>query len=271
MGQWGGLDVSWEVRIIEVGTLPDTPLGDYLVGAIDEIMLDLPCYCWLLLDGNRSVLVDTGPDTHLSGDVGYEVKGDPRGSLSKALRADGVEPEELNMIIHTHLHHDHIQNNILFPKAEVVVQQRELDAAREAEAKCSFLTPQVRSLISTAPWARSHEAGIWYIGIADFEKETGERLRVVDGEVTVLPGLTLLPNGGHTPGHQSVLVSTSEGDVCISGDIISLAINRDVVGPATPREEETRAFLTRVHQSSWEILPSHDEAMRSHRWYASMG
>ena len=261
--------MSWEIRIIEVGTLPGTPLGDYLAGAIDEILLDLPCYCWLLLDGKTSVLVDTGPDTRLSGNVGYEVEGDPRGSLSRALRANGVEPPELNMIVHTHLHHDHIQNNVLFPNAEVVVQRRELEAAREAEAKCSFLTPRVRSLIATAPWVRSHEAGIAYVGIADFEKETGERLRVVDGEETVLPGLDLLPNGGHTPGHQSVLVSTSDGEVCIAGDIISLAVNRGVVGPATPREEETRAFLRRVHHSSWDILPAHDEALRSHCWYAS--
>ncbi len=261
--------MSWEVRIIEVGTLPDTPLGDYLAGAIDEVVLDLPCYCWLLLDGTKCVLVDTGPDTRLSGSVGYEVKGNPRVSLGKALVANGVEPPDLSMVVHTHLHHDHMQNDVLFPNAEVVVQRRELAAAREAEAKCSFLTPQVRSLIATAPWVRSHEAGFAYVGIADFERETGERLRVVDGEETVLPGLDLLLNGGHTPGHQSVLVSTLGGEICIAGDIISLAVNQVVVGPATPREEEARAFLKRVHQSSWEILPAHDEAMRSHRCYAS--
>jgi glyoxylase-like metal-dependent hydrolase (beta-lactamase superfamily II) len=259
----------WDVRIIEVGALPDTSLGAYVVGAMDDIVLDLPCFCWLLLNGKTSVLIDTGPDTHLSGDVGYEVKGDPRGSLLSALKASGVEPAGLDMIIHTHLHHDHIQNNSLFANAEVVVQRSELEGAREAEAKCAPLTPAVRRLIATAPWARSQEAGIWYIGIKDFEKEAGERLRVVDGEAEVLPGVSLLPNGGHTPGHQSVLVSTSEGPACISGDIIPLAINRDVVGPATPRKQEARAFLQRVHNSAWEIIPSHDKAMRSHRWYSS--
>ena len=46
--------VTWTVDIIEVGTLPDTALGAYVYGALDEAVLDVPCFCWLLRDGQRS-------------------------------------------------------------------------------------------------------------------------------------------------------------------------------------------------------------------------
>jgi hypothetical protein len=37
----------------------------------------------------------------------------------------------------------------------------------------------------------------------------------------------------------------------------------------TPDEEATRAFLRTVRASPWEVLPSHDPALRDHRWYVS--
>jgi glyoxylase-like metal-dependent hydrolase (beta-lactamase superfamily II) len=257
----------WTVGIIEVGILPGCPLGSYVTGASDEILLDLPCYCWLLRDGHTSVLVDSGPDAEASEDVGYEVWGDTREALLRGLRAQGVAPAEVTTVVHTHLHQDHVQNDALFPNANVVVQRRELEAARKAETACSRLTPAQRADIASQPYADSQEAGIWYIGTADLEKTAGDRLRVVDGATTILPGMALAPNGGHTLGHQSVLVSTAEGIACIAGDIVSLAVNATLIGPMTPDVVATRAFLARAGAASWELIPSHEPAMRDHRWY----
>jgi glyoxylase-like metal-dependent hydrolase (beta-lactamase superfamily II) len=94
---------------------------------------------------------------------------------------------------------------------------------------------------------------------------------VVDGEVEILPGITLTPSGGHTSGHQSVLVATEEGTACITGDVVSLAVNADVVGPMTPDAVATRAFLARFRASAWELIPSHEPALRQHRWYIAAG
>jgi glyoxylase-like metal-dependent hydrolase (beta-lactamase superfamily II) len=265
--QTGGGVVTWSVGIIEIGVLPGCPLSSYVWGARDDLLLDVPCYCWLLRDAHTSVLVDTGPDTAASEDVGYEVAGDTRVSLLQGLRARGVAPANVTMIVHTHLHQDHIQNDALFPNAEVVVQRRELEAARVAEAACRGLSLSDRAAIAAGPYARSQEAGIWYIGTAEIEAQLGERLRIVEGEVEILPGITVTPSGGHTAGHQSVLVSTKEGTACIAGDIVSLSVNADVIGPMTPDAAATRAFLERVRASSWELIPSHDPAMRDHRWY----
>lgn len=261
--------MTWTLGIIEVGVLAGCPLKSYVTGAPDDVLLDLPCYCWLLRDDHTSVLVDTGPDAGASEDVGYEVTGDARAALLKGLRALGVEPADVAMVVHTHLHQDHVQNDELFPNADVVVQRRELEAARAGEAIGGLLPPSERAAIAAGPYARSQEAGIWYIGTAELERQAGERLRVVDGEIEILPGVTLTPTGGHTAGHQSVLVSTDEGTACIAGDIVSLAINSEVIGPMTPDAPATRAFLKRVRASSWELIPSHDPGTRDHRWYVS--
>lgn len=259
--------MAWTVGIIEVGTLPDTALGAYVCGALDDVVLDVPCYCWLLRDGRSSLLVDTGPDLEQSADVGYEVGGEPRASLLATLQRSGVSPAEIDLIIHTHLHQDHIQNDDLFPGARVLVQREELQSALKAEASCAVLSDADRATLAAGPYARSQAAGVWYRGIGRFREAVGERWRLVDGEQEILPGITVVPNGGHTSGHQSVLVATAEGPVCLCGDIVSLAINRDVVGPMTPDHEATRVFLRRLRSETWEAIPAHEPAMRAHRWF----
>jgi glyoxylase-like metal-dependent hydrolase (beta-lactamase superfamily II) len=259
--------VTWTVGIIEVGTLPNTALSAYVYGALDEVVLDVPCFCWLLRDGQRSLLVDTGPDLEQSVDVGYEVGGEPRASLLATLKRCEVSPGDIDLIVHTHLHQDHVQNDSLFPNARVIVQREELRSALAAEASCELLSGAAREALAAGPYAESQAAGIWYRGIARFSSALGHRLCPVEGRHELLPGITLLPNGGHTAGHQSVLVDTDEGTVCLCGDIVSLSINRDVVGPMTPDQTATRAFLSQLHAERWEPIPAHEPAMRGHRWF----
>jgi glyoxylase-like metal-dependent hydrolase (beta-lactamase superfamily II) len=263
--------VTWTVDIIEVGTLPDTALGAYVYGALDEVVLDVPCFCWLLRDGQRSLLVDTGPDLEQSLDVGYEVGGEPRASLLAGLESCAVSPADVDLIVHTHLHQDHVQNDALFPNARVVVQHEELRSALAAEASCGLLSAAAREALAAGPYAESQAAGVWYRGIASLSSALSDRLCVVDGRHELLPGITLLPNGGHTSGHQSVLVDTDEGAVCLCGDIVSLSINCDVVGPMTPDDAATRAFLGRLRAEAWEPIPAHEPAMRRHRWFVESG
>ena len=263
--------MTWTVGIIEVGSLPGSPLKSYVADAPDDILLDLPCYCWLLRDGRTSILVDSGPDAGASEGLGYVVSGDTRAALLRGLRAQGVAAADVSMIVHTHLHQDHVQNDALFPHAQVVVQRGELEAALEAEAAARLLSAAQRATLAAGPYARSQEAGIWYVGTAALVRQAAARLRVVDGELELIPGITLTPNGGHTSGHQSVLAATEQGTACIAGDIVSLAVNAAVIGPMTPDAAVTRAFLERARASSWKLLPSHEPALRQHRWYVSAG
>jgi glyoxylase-like metal-dependent hydrolase (beta-lactamase superfamily II) len=197
------------------------------------------------------------------------VAGDTEASLLAGLRSCGLAPADVDLIIHTHLHQDHVQNDGLFPNAATIVQRSELVLARRAGEACRRLPPADRAAIAAGPYADSQDAGLWYIGTADLERRAGERLRVVQGEVEPVDGVTVVPSGGHTAGHQSVLVATTEGTACIAGDIVSLLVNREIVGPMTPDVSATRRFLRRLHASHWELIASHDPAMRDHRWYVA--
>jgi glyoxylase-like metal-dependent hydrolase (beta-lactamase superfamily II) len=136
-----------------------------------------------------------------------------------------------------------MQNDLAFPRARVAVQAAELS------------------------WATSAAGGPFYVGVASLAEALGDRLILLDGQAELLPGLTALPNGGHTPGHQSVLVRTSAMQVCVCGDIVSLQENTKTIGPVCPDTEATEAFLTQANAAGWLMLPSHDPGLREHSWY----
>ncbi len=93
-------------------------------------------------------------------------------------------------MINTHLHFDHCGGNRLFPGVPIHVQRAEREAARADD----YTIPE---------WV-------------EFE---GATYVEHDGEAEILPGVRIVPTPGHTPGHQSVLVSTREGLVVVAGDV----------------------------------------------------
>jgi N-acyl homoserine lactone hydrolase len=103
----------------------------------------------------------------------------------------GIDITSIDIVVNTHLHFDHCGGNRLFPGRPVYVQRRELEDARSQDDYT------VREWVD-AP-------GVTYVP--------------VDGELTLLPGLRLVPAPGHTPGLQVVVVDTADGLVVIGGDV----------------------------------------------------
>ena len=235
--------MSWELGILEVGVIPGVPLNVYLPDAPGDALIDPPCYCYLATDGSQVILIDSGPDRARSGEAGLQITGDTTALLTAGLQASGISTRDVDLIVHTHLHHDHMQNDLLFPRATVIVQRTEL------------------------AWATSPDSGPFYVGVGELAEALGDRLRLMDGEGEIAAGLTAVPNGGHTPGHQSVLVQTAAGAVCVCGDIVSLRENLEVIGSVCPDTASTEAFLARSRAASWQMLPSHDPGLREHDRY----
>jgi glyoxylase-like metal-dependent hydrolase (beta-lactamase superfamily II) len=235
--------MSWQLAILEVGVIPGVPLRAYLPDAPDDALIDPPCYCYLATHGSQVVLIDSGPDRTRSAEAGLQIAGDTTALLTAGLQASGISAQDVDVIVHTHLHHDHMQNDLIFPRATVAVQRTEL---------C---------------WSTGPDSGPFYVGVAELARALGDRLRLLDGETEIMPGLTAVPNGGHTPGHQSVLVQAAAGTVCVCGDIVSLRENLQVIGSVCPDVASTEAFLGRARDASWQMLPSHDPGLREHDWY----
>ncbi len=125
------------------------------------------------------IVVDTGvADDH---DLINELYRPSTTQLIVALNAAGIDERDVAAIVNTHLHFDHCGQNRALPNVPVYVQAAEVEAARLP----MFTIPE---------WAEI----------------ASDRRRVIDGDAEIAPGVSVMATPGHTPGHQSVVVRSSD-------------------------------------------------------------
>jgi glyoxylase-like metal-dependent hydrolase (beta-lactamase superfamily II) len=173
-----------------------------------ETYRDLYPQCWgergfatdagayVVRTGGKTVLVDTGigpgPIAQLGG---------VEGKMIDDMKAKGVRPEDIDVVVHTHLHFDHVGWNLAggktptFPNATYYAPEADMEYFAANMAANPQFAAQVLPL-----------------------KELG-RLQSYAGEVTLAPNVTTIPTPGHTPGHASVLVASAGEMAIITGDL----------------------------------------------------
>jgi glyoxylase-like metal-dependent hydrolase (beta-lactamase superfamily II) len=160
----------------------------------------LDYYFWLVRDGPKAILIDTGFDPDVGERRGRTLLCEPR----EAMRRAGLSIENVAQVIITHFHYDHVGNIDAFPNAELLVPQRELD----------FWTSPPAGRAQFAEHVEPAE-------IARLEAACGSgRGRALSGEETIAPGLTAITVGGHSPGQLVLLVETARGLVVLASDAV---------------------------------------------------
>lgn len=150
-------------------------------------------YVWYLEGPRENIIVDAGITPERLVARGYKVV-EPIQSLSEGLSKVGLGVGDIDFIIITHTHHDHIALAHEFPKAKFIIQRAELEFDR---APHPFIA-------ETRP--------------ADFmELVEGLDFEVVEGDTKISDGIELLLTPGHTAGTQSVAVKTARGTAIITG------------------------------------------------------
>ena len=226
--------------------------------------LDPIYYIMFLIKGHdKVILVDTGggdePFVHKHHYDNYRRSADE--APLPALKKLGVTPDDIDIVINTHLHWDHCFNNDLFPKAKIYVQKRELQCA-------------VSPLPTQGVPYESHLAGMtprWFIGY--------DRIVAVDGDKTLLPGVDLVTLPGHTPGFQGVNVNTEDGQYLIAGDTLALFENWEGKGHFAHIASAVHYNLEEYYQTFDKIermrcsfiLPGHDPKVFEHAVYPFKG
>jgi len=168
-------------------------------------------YIWAIFTQHSVIVVDTGFTRNQAIRRGREFLSCP----SEILPSLGVMAEDVNDVVLTHLHYDHVGNHKLFPNARMHLQTSEL----------AYATGRYMRF---AACAEAYDVE----NIAEIVREQYKgRLVMHNGSARIVPGVELHLIGGHTPGLQVVVVSTRRGQLVIASDAAHFYENLEASRP----------------------------------------
>jgi glyoxylase-like metal-dependent hydrolase (beta-lactamase superfamily II) len=251
---------AYSLRVLEYARAPECPAFVMVYGAMG--IRPLPYSLTVLESDTRTILIDTGYDDVGAGHDLAEIDGirtwtSPETVLGRV----GVTPEDVDAIILTHAHYDHLGTLERYPNAVAWIQALELDRWRWA-----------MSLPERYSWLQEGDSRDDLV-VADRLIAEG-RLRTVDGEVDdLLPGIHLVPDfDTHTFGHQHVIVDDAvagrwvlPGDAAYSYDNLGGLDRRGrltPIGYGTGSQERSLfaldAMLEAVSGDPRRVVPGHE-------------
>jgi glyoxylase-like metal-dependent hydrolase (beta-lactamase superfamily II) len=214
--------------------------------------------CLLVETPDALVLIDNGignKEDEKFSDI-YAVKNaaddGSRTRLEQAIRAAGFSPDDVDVMIDTHLHFDHAGGNtylddegqlrLSFPNARYVVQKGELDWAHYANerTRASYFDRNYDPVMAAG------------------------KLDLVEGIAQILPGIEVRPTPGHTPFHQSVVLRSGGQTACFLADVCPTSAHLPLpwimgydVEPLVTLESK-RALFDEATREQWLLIFEHD-------------
>lgn len=209
----------------------------------DDHLIPMSGLCLLVQVGDQNIVVDTGHGTKLTEKARAIWRlTRPGGDLVAALHRLGLQPEDISLVINTHLHSDHCGGNTrfdsaqkvvaTFPNARHVVQRREYEDASH---------PNERTAATYLPIN-------WQVLVQN------EQLRLSDGDSELAPGVWGVVTPGHTPGHMSVRFESNGQHGLFVSDMASYAVHFERLGWMTAYDVEPLVTLeTKRHWRKWAL------------------
>jgi glyoxylase-like metal-dependent hydrolase (beta-lactamase superfamily II) len=208
--------------------------------------LKIPINCFLLRGPGGITLVDSG---------GGSAMGEAFGQARAQLKAAGIEPEQIDHVLLTHLHADHLlgllENGAPFlPRADVFVPATDLAYFTDASIKASLPEAARAAFDLTQALLQAY----------------GGRLRTIpEGPIGPLAGIEAIPLPGHTPGHTGYLIRGENDALLIWADTIhveSIQAADPQIGLVfdTDRAQAVqtrRSILERSAEGNWVVTGSH--------------
>lgn len=157
-------------------------------------------YFWLIRTADRNILVDAGtsPD--------WAQRYAPWESPETLLDRVGVKADDIDTVIVSHPHFDHVDGLPYFKKAKVLIQRAAYQFTTEGAPESAFLR--------TTGFPRRKDAVMLHEMLWD------GRLKLLDGENEIAPGIKVIRVDGHYPGMQVTVVATRDKPVVLASDAI---------------------------------------------------
>jgi N-acyl homoserine lactone hydrolase len=218
----------------------------------------LPIHAWLVEAGDRLILVDTG-ETAGVGDTAFaRFRVTAEDEVDKQVQAAGFAVGDVDMVVLTHVHGDHVDGVPRLGSARVVISREEAKVVRSAESRLARRLTGQPLPPGFAPEAIDLDDG----PVGAFARSKA-----------VAAGVHVVATPGHTGGHVSVLVDQGDHHVLLAGDVAYdiaqlRAVQVDGVSPKAGVARNTmNMVLAHARQHPTVVLPSHDpvSAMRLER------
>ncbi len=231
------------------GVVP-RPLWEKKMAPDARNRIELSMNCLLILAGGKRILVETGAGGKMDAKL-RDIYGLDGPRLAGALRNYGLRPEDIDIVVNTHLHFDHCGGNTyvekgralpVFPNARYYVQRAEFDHAMQ---------PNERDRASYFP---ENFAAL----------EADGHLTLLDGEGAIAPGVEVVVVPGHTSGMQCVKLAGGGRTAFLLADLVPTAAHLPlawIMGydlyPMMTLENRKR-WIPEIVREGWVALFAHD-------------
>jgi glyoxylase-like metal-dependent hydrolase (beta-lactamase superfamily II) len=236
------------------GVVPKTFWGRRLP-ADEHNRVTLGLNCLLLRAAGKTIVVETGTGDKFDAKREDIFGIDHSVTLLDSLRKQGVGPEEVDIVVNTHLHFDHCGWNTrrgrdgrtvpTFPRARYYVQRGELEHARQPTERdrASYLPENSEPLAASGQWT------------------------LVEGDTEIVPGVELVRLPGHTRDMQGVRLTAGERTAIFFADLVPTTAHLPypwIMGydlyPLTTLEQK-KQWIPRAVKNEWLCLFAHDPQM----------
>lgn len=235
--------LPFEVHAIRYATVARKKSENFIGGDPHETAERMDYFVWLARSPARTFVIDTGFNEAAS----VRRSRDFLRSPVDGLKLLGVEASDVEDVVITHLHYDHVGNFDLFPKARFHLQDREMAYATGRYMAIGHFS-HAYELDEVVAMVRNVYAG---------------RVKFHDGDSTLAPGFSIHHIGGHTAGLQAVRIWTRVGWIVLASDASHYYANMNerrpfpIVADVTQMVDGWRK-LGELADAAQYVIPGHD-------------
>ncbi len=206
----------------------------------------IPIYCWYIEGGDQKILVDTGEMHPIQSE---EREKSIRGKIytfEEGLARWNLKPEDIDVVIHTHLHNDHCENDYKCSHAVIYTHEKEMERIHNP-----------------------HPLDFRYLEDYIEDVEENGQIRAVTGNYEIRPGIQVIHTPVHTDGGLTVMVHTAQGKAAITGFCVIdenfdppkeiKAMEMEVIPPGTHvNVYEAYDIMLKVKEQADILIPLHE-------------